>query len=394
MSDPSNRPGVYSGLRVLDFSMFVAGPYCTRLMADMGAEIVKIEPLSGDFLRSAPPVRSGHSAYFGLLNCGKKSLAIDLKHASGVEIIHRLVESCDVVIENYRPGVMARLGLSYTDLRAIKPDLIYCSVSGYGQDGPNAQRPSFAPIVHAASGFDLLISKYDDEIERPLANRFVVADTLSATHALAGIGAALYHRCVTGQGEYLDVAMMDTMHNAMCYEYAEAQFPGMQGPMVFKPLRTRDGFLVVAPVSQANFAALSVAAGHPEWLEDARFAHRDARVDNWAQLLATIEEWTATMSSESAEAVLLRHNCPASAYRTLAQSQADPQVEHRGAAVEISDLAGSYMAPNCPIQFGNARASAHPDVPGLSQHASEVLMAAGYSKEQVAVLHDQGVLGQ
>ncbi|MGK0170359.1 MAG: CoA:oxalate CoA-transferase [Gammaproteobacteria bacterium] len=379
------EPGVYSGVQVVDFSMFLAGPYCSRLMADMGATVIKVEPPSGDFLRAAPPKREGVSAYFGHLNCGKKSIALDLKRPSHVEVVRRLVQRADVVLENFRPGVMDRLGLSYEAVSELKPDVVYCSVSGYGQTGPKASRASFAPIIHAASGFEMLTPRYAPELTQPIANRNAMADYLAATHALAGIGAALFHRSRTGQGQHLDIALMDAMHNAMSYEYVDAQFPG-QTPPTFRPMRTLDGYVAIAPVSEANFHALVRASEHGEWLSDPRFSERNVRIEHWPELLDTIETWTQTLTSAQAESALLREGCPASAYLTLAQAQGDEQVIARGAAVEVQDCVGPFRVANCPVQFSHTRASAGTHVPSLGEHTSEILCDLGYGPSDIEAL--------
>jgi len=384
-------PGAYQGIKVLDFSMFLAGPYCTRLMADMGADVIKVEPPAGDFLRAAPPLRDGHSAYFGHLNCGKRSICVDLKQPESATVVRRLAERADVLIENFRPGVMSRLGLAYDDVRAANPNIIYCSVTGYGQTGPNADRPSFAPIIHAASGFDLLTPRYAPEVERPLTNRNAMADYLAATHALAGIGAALFHRANTGQGNRLDIALMDTMHHAMSYEYVDAQFPG-QAPPTFRPLPTSDGFVAIAPVSEGNFRGLVEAAGHPEWMEDERFRSREARVQNWSAIFDAVEGWTRTVSSREAEHALLAAGCPASAYRTIGESQKDPHVSVRGSAAQISDGAGSFQVANCPIQFTETPAGAIDAVPTLGGDTRTVLTEAGYPSEEISTLYANRVV--
>ena len=157
----------YNGLRVIDFSTTIAGPQCTRMLADMGADVIKIEALEGDMMRSRPPQRNGASTAFGQLNAGKRSVVIDLKSAAGREAARRLAASGDVVVENFRPGVMQRLGLDYQTLRADNPGLIYCAISGYGQTGPSSQLPAYAPVIHAASGFDLAHLDYQEGRERP-----------------------------------------------------------------------------------------------------------------------------------------------------------------------------------------------------------------------------------
>lgn len=175
------------GVRVLDFSIMLAGPYCARLLADVGAEVIKIEPPEGDEMRLRAPLRDGQSAYFGQLNAGKQSIALDLKSPDAIKLVHRLVESADIVVENFRPGVMERLGLGFEVLRKINPRLIYCSISGYGQAGAQAERAAYAMIVHAESGFDRTLMRYAGERDRPAAGAVFVADILGGIFAFSAI---------------------------------------------------------------------------------------------------------------------------------------------------------------------------------------------------------------
>ena len=374
-------PGPLDGIRVLDFSMFLAGPYCTRLMADMGAEIIKVEPPGGDFLRNAPPYRDGKSSYFGHMNCGKKSLELDLKSALGRDAIRRLMPSVDVVLENFRPGVMTRLGLDYETLSAIRPELVYCSVSGYGQDGPGSQRPAFAPIIHAASGYDLIMMKYQGDADQPPPTRSTVADILGATHALGAINAALVQRMTKGKGQRIDVAMMDAMHNMLAYEYQAAQMEAPDRPIVFSPLRTTDGFVMVAPVSPANFKGLTDAAGRPDLLDDPRFAEPAARVRNWDLLLAEVEAWSLAQPTDACEGAILAAGCPCTRYMQIDQSMAEPQIAARGAAVQIMGTDDPYMVANCPAQFTGRDVGARPWVASLGQHTAEILAEVGLSAD-------------
>ncbi len=372
-------PGPLDGIRVLDFSMFLAGPYCTRLMADMGAEIIKVEPPGGDFLRHAPPFRDGQSAYFGQINCGKKSLELDMKSDQGRELVRRLIANVDVVLENFRPGVMARLGLDYDTLSALRPDLIYCSVSGYGQNGPGAQQAAFAPIIHAASGYDLIMMDYQGNVDRPPATRSTVADILGATHAFGAINAALVQRLRTGRGQYIDVAMMDAMHNLLAYEYQAAQMEKPDRPIVFSPIRTADGFVMVAPVSPANFTALANAALRPELVDDPRFASVTARVRNWNLLLAEVEQWSLAETTDACEGAIQTAGCPCTRYLQLGQSMVEPQIAARGAAVQIGGVSDPYKVANCPAQFTGADVGARPWVAGLGQHNEEFFVEVGLS---------------
>jgi len=187
-----------AGLRVLDFSIMLAGPYCARLFADMGADVVKIEPPEGDDMRLRKPLRDGESAYFGQLNAGKRSLALDLKQPEAIALVQRLAAEADVVIENFRPGVMERLRLGASELRALNPRLVYASISGYGQQGPAAGRAAYAMIVHAASGFDRTLARYAGDRDRPAPGAVFVADLLGGIFAYAAIQTALVQRARTG----------------------------------------------------------------------------------------------------------------------------------------------------------------------------------------------------
>ena len=374
-------PGPLDGIRVLDFSMFLAGPYCTRLMADMGAEIIKVEPPGGDFLRQSPPFRDGKSAYFGQINCGKKSLELDMKDDLGRELVRRLMPTVDVVLENFRPGVMARLGLDYDTLSALRPGLVYCSISGYGQTGPGALLPAFAPIIHAASGYDLIMMDYQKIGDKPPSVRSTVADILGATHAFGAINAALVQRLRTGRGQYIDVAMMDAMHNLLGFEYQAAQIENPDRPIVFSPIRTADGFVMVAPVSPANFAALANAAGRPGLIDDPRFDGVTVRVRNWDLLLAEIEQWSLTQTTDACEGTIQAAGCPCTRYLRIGQAMVEPQIIARGAAVEIAGVNDSYKVANCPSHFAGTNVGARPWVPALGQHNEEFFAEAGLSTD-------------
>src|SRR5215813_12950349 len=235
------------GIRVLDFSIMLAGPYCARLLADVGAEVVKIEPPEGDDMRLRTPLRDGQSAYFGQLNAGKRSLALDLKNAEAIKLVHRLVAETDIVVENFRPGVMDRLGLGYDSLREINPRLIYCSISGYGQSGPDAERAAYAMIVHAESGFDRSLMRYAGDRDRPAAGAIFVADVLGGIFGFSAIQTAMVQRARTGEGQRIDVALMDCMLNLLVYELQEGQFSKPMARPTYGPVRTKDGDILIAP---------------------------------------------------------------------------------------------------------------------------------------------------
>src|SRR5947207_6587833 len=252
------------GVRVVDFTTTIAGPHCTRLLADLGAEVIKLEaPEGGDMMRSRPPLRNGASTSFGQLNTGKKSVILDLKRPEAKEIVQRLVATTDVVVENFRPGVMQRFGLDYPTLKAVKPDLVYCAISGYGQTGPSAELPAYAPVIHAASGYDLAHLAYQGGDRRPDYCGIYIADVVTGTYAFGAIMTALYQRRETGAGQLIDVSMLESMLSLTLSEMQLAQFPGsyIQGRPIFAPIATKDGWISWSVASDRTFQNLADAAG-------------------------------------------------------------------------------------------------------------------------------------
>jgi len=374
MADDPSEIGPLEGIRVLDLTAYLAGPYCTRMLADLGAEVLKIEPPAGDFLRHAPPKEQGRSRYFGHVNCGKKSVVLDLKSGTGQQAFFDLAATSDVLVENFRPGVMARLGFGYDAIKAAKADIIYCSISGYGQSGPDAQRSAFAPIIHAACGFDM--AQFDfmqGTVDRPARNRNPTADVLAATHAFGAISAALLHRQKTGVGQYIDLALIDCMHNMMASEVQIAQSDGDKRPVIFSPIRAADGFLMVAPVSPANFEALANAIGRPELTSDPRFAVADDRIQNFDRLMAEAEAWSLGRSAAECEEIILGAGCPCTRYFAVGDSVAHRSESRPGSSVEFNDAGGRYYVTNTPFTFSDAKVCAKPRVPELGEHTDEIL---------------------
>src|SRR6201981_940968 len=334
-------------LRVLDFTTTIAGPYCGRLLADLGPEVIKIESPEGDMMRTRPPLRDGASTSFGQLNAGKKSMALDLKSPAAVEAVRRLVTGADIVVENFRPGVMRRFGLDYEALRALKRDLVYCAISGYGQTGPSAELPAYAPVIHAASGYDLAHMAYQGEARRPDYCGIYIADVLTGTYAFGAITTALYHRQLTGPGQMIDVSMLESMLSLTLSEIQAAQFllPPMGRP-VFGPVATKDGYINLSIASERTFRNLALASGHPQWVTDPRFAQYPDRRANWGALIDELEDWSKERSTEEVQALFDRHGVPSSPYRTVKAAMADPQLAHRGAFAEIHDARGTFQALN------------------------------------------------
>src|ERR1700732_1267617 len=252
-----NATGSFQGLRVLDFSTTIAGPHCTRMLADMGAEVIKVETAEGETMRTRPPVRSGCSTTFGQLNVGKKSLVLDLQSPDAIEIIRRLVATADILVENFRPGVMRRLKLDYSSLRELNPKLIYCSISGYGQTGPSAELAAYAPVIHAASGYDMAHLSYQPGRSRPDYCGIYHADVITGVYAFGAIASALYQRQITKQGQHIDVSMLESMLTLTLNEVQWSQFTvaPTSRPM-FGPIQTSDGYVMVAIASEKTFQGL------------------------------------------------------------------------------------------------------------------------------------------
>ena len=375
------------GLRVLDFTTTIAGPHCGRMLADLGAEVIKIEAPDGDMMRTRPPLRNGASTSFGQLNAGKKSVVLDLKSPAGVEAALRLVATADVVVENFRPGVMRRFGLDYAALKEIKPDLVYCAISGYGQSGPSAELPAYAPVIHAASGYDLAQIAHQQEQRRPDYCGIFIADTLTGTYAFGAIMTALYRRQLTGEGQMIDVSMLESMLSLTLSEIQAAQFPVTPpGRPIFGPIATKDGYIMPAIASERSFQNLAAASGHPGWVTDPRFARYADRRRHWGELVDELELWSKTLTTAEVQAIFDRHGVPSSPYRTVKEAMADPQLAHRKAFAEIADVGGSFLALNPPFRLSAAPVAAQPFAAALGEHTAEVLGAIGYSPAEIAEL--------
>ena len=383
--DERNATGSLHGLRVLDFSTTIAGPHCTRMLADLGAEVIKIEAADGETMRIRPPVRNGCSSVFGQLNAGKKSIVLNLKSQEAIDVIRRLVKDADILVENFRPGVMRRLKLDYVSLQPLNPKLVYCSISGYGQTGPSAELPAYAPVIHAASGYDRAHLAYQPGRSRPDYCGIYHADILTGVYAFGAISAALYQRHLSGKGQHIDVSMLESMLSLTPNEVQNAQFvvAPPSRPM-FGPVETADGYVMVAIASEKTFQGLVRAAGRPEWIGDSRFAKYADRRRHWDELMDGVEVWSRTVTTEKCLAELGEYGVPCSAYRTVAEAMADPQIAHRGALTEVEDDAGTFRVLNQPFRMSGASVAAGKRAPALGEHTGALLGESGLSEAQIA----------
>jgi crotonobetainyl-CoA:carnitine CoA-transferase CaiB-like acyl-CoA transferase len=373
------------GLRVLDFTTTIAGPHCGRMLADLGAEVIKIEAPEGDMMRTRPPLRDGASTSFGQLNAGKKSIALDLKSPHGGEAARRLVATADVVVENFRPGVMRRFGLDYPAMKEIKPDLVYCAISGYGQTGPSAELPAYAPVIHASSGYDLAQIAHQEEARRPDYCGIFIADVLTGTYAFGAIMTALYQRQMTGEGQMIDVSMLESMLSLTLSEIQAAQFAvAPPGRPIFGPIATKDGYIMLAIASERTFQNLAAGSGHPGWITDPRFEQYTDRRRHWGDLVDELELWSKERTTAEVQAIFDRHGVPSSPYRTVKEAMTDPQLAHRNAFAEITDAGGTFRALNPPFRLSAARTAAQPFVAALGEHTEAVLAELGYTPAEIA----------
>ncbi|HEX2539684.1 MAG TPA: CaiB/BaiF CoA-transferase family protein [Caldimonas sp.] len=390
-----DRRHALAGLRVVDFTIVMSGPMCTRMLADAGAEVLKVEPPDGDIVRQRPPQRGGMSTYYASMNCGKKSLVLDLQTEDGKRLARELVARADVVVENFRPGVMKRLGLDYESVSRSNPRLVYASISGFGQTGPMASAPAYAPVIHAASGYEVAYNLYQRGSDRPANNGIFIADVMGASYAFGAIQLALYEREKSDKGQHIDVSLMDSVLGMLIYEIQAAQFPPERPRQVYEPVRASDGYVMVAAVTQKNLEVLFDTIGYPEGKTDPRFATMATKEANWPALLALIERWTATRTGAECEQIFMRAGVPCSRYRSVAEAMADPQCAERGLFVELGDADAPYKVANLPYRLSATPVAAKPFVAALGEHTEEVLRdTLGLDPAAISALRARGTFGK
>ena len=386
---PATKPLAH--LKVIDFSMAYAGPICARMLSDCGADVIKIEPMGmGDGVRS-------NNRIFTHFNGGKRGVQIDLASAAGQQLAHGLIDTADVVIENYRPGIMARFGLDYASVVSRRADLVYCSISGFGQTGPDSQRAAFAPIAHAASGYDVAHIGAQTHVNPPIAAQpqasgIMIADMLTGAYAFGAVQTALLGRAHSGMGDHIDVTMLESMMTLIPGHQQAAQLADAPEIGGFLPIAASDGYIMACVVTEKNFDGLCNAIDRADLHEDARFT-RTARIGNVRFLVAEIEQWSATRSVAECEAHFNHHGIPCSRYNAAADLFTNPQLQHRNAFVRAEDDAGEYFVQNLPFQFASVDNSAIPHAPKLGEHTDRVLRDdLGLDAQSIAQLYERGIV--
>jgi crotonobetainyl-CoA:carnitine CoA-transferase CaiB-like acyl-CoA transferase len=401
--------GPLAGLKVLDLSRVLAGPWASQILADLGAEVIKVErPGAGDDTRGwGPPFvtgsdgASGDAAYFLAANRNKRSLALDLARPEGQAVVRRLAARADVVIENFKRGDLKRYGLDYPSLAAVKPDIVYCSVTGFGQEGPHADRPGYDFMIQGMAGFMSLTGEAGGE---PLRAGVAVADLTTGMYSAVAILAALRHRDACGEGQHIDMALFDVTFGWLANQaqnyLVSGKPPGRTGNthpnlVPYQLFATATKPIIVAVGNDKQFASFARAIGHPEWSDDGRFRLNRDRIGHRELLVGMIGEVLAAEPAEHWLATIEAAGVPVGPVNDLTQAFADPQVVARGLLVEVEHpVAGPIRTLAQPMKFSKTAPEYRSAPPLLGQHSRAVLRDAGFADDEIAALEADGVLSQ
>lgn len=380
---------------MLDFSRVLAGPHCSRALADLGADVVKVEPPAGDLTRFFLPKAGSMSRYFAQQNAGKRNISLDLERPEAVEVVHRLVPSFDVVLENFRPGVMDRMGLGYEALSALHPGLVYGSISGWGQDGPGSGRRAYAVVIQAEAGMTAR-SLWAHDGEVPVNDPFSHADVYAGLQCTSGVLAALLQRARTGRGQHVDVAMMASL--LVVNEHVQSELdPAWEAPPDGRPIfRVGDRLASCAadPCTKGAFELYAQGLGAPELLDDERFASPALRYRNRDALLTELQAAVDRLGTFDAVAdALATVRIPVGIVRTVAEVAASGWAAHRRAIVEVDDRQGGTIPiPNAAWRFSDADAGVAGPPAWRGEHNRQVLGDAGFDEAELDRLEAAGVL--
>ena len=392
-----------TGIRILDLTRALAGPSCTRMFAELGAEVIKIEAAPrGDMVRGISQLRGPRSLYLIQQSLNKKSLCLDLRSVEGMALVRELVPHCDAVVENFKPGVMADMGLGYEDLRKLKDDIILCSISALGQTGPLARKPGYDYIAQAYAGITSMIGEPDQPPHIPLAG---IGDVSSGVHGAFAIAAAILHRQRTGQGQHLDIAILDAYYH--CHEVNVHQCSGSDGTIQPTRAGRHLAYLCPAGVYQGNGGSivlmafmhhwpdLCTAMGREELATDPEWATDAVRLKKREQVVALVENWLATFPDvDSALATIEAHGVPCAPVLSIAETLTHPHLVARGTVRTVRDpIAGEFQIPGMPIKTSGYPANCDWRAPTLGEHNRELLEhLLGRNRDQIDALYAAGIL--
>ncbi|OQY89501.1 MAG: hypothetical protein B6D38_06260 [Anaerolineae bacterium UTCFX1] len=395
-------------VRVLDMTRALAGPYCTMMLGDLGADVVKVErPKSGDESRGwGPPfvgkpygAYAGESAYFLTANRNKRSITVNLQSAEGQEIVRRLASDADVLVENYRTGDLDKFGLGYEDLHRLYPKLIYCSISGYGRTGPYAERPGYDAIIQAEGGMMSLTGPVEGP---PSRVGIPIIDITSGMFASTAILSALRARDLTGEGQLIDISLFDA-HIALLTNAASNYLIGEQPPRrlgnahpniaPYEIFPVNDGWIMVGAANDRQWATLCNIMNRTDLLNDARFEGNSKRVAHRVELLAELNQTFSQRNAREWLDALMQAGLPCAPINNLPQVFADPQTEARNMILETQHpTAGAIRMTGFPYKLSATPAEVHAPPPTLGQHTDEILAQLRYSDEEIAALHQKNAV--
>lgn len=383
-------PGALDGVRIVDLTTMISGPIATMILADQGADVIKVEPKMGDLVRVLGPAKGDRTATFLAANRNKRSLVLDLKSAEGLDALKKLVSTADVVVQNFRPGAAERMGIGEADLRKEQPNLIYVSISGFGETGPYAKKRVYDPVIQALSG--LAAIQADRDTGRPRMIRTIIPDKLTAVTAAQAITAALFARERSGEGQHLKLSMLDAM---IAFLWAEGlvalTFPGgekhaaraqLSQDLIYK---TQDGYITVGAVSDDEWKGLCAALDQPQWLDDERFNTPSGRVVNAPARLSLTQEVLQHKTSAEWLSVLDANQVPCAPILDRTTLLDHPQILANGIIEdhEEEDL-GSFRLPRPAARFSVTQADIKRQAPHLGEHTEQLLAELGYDLETVA----------
>lgn len=372
------------GIRILDLTVSVAGPFCSMLLADLGAEVIKIEPPAGDISRKwGPPfVRDDASAYFYALNRNKKSVSLDLKTEEGKRILTFLIKQSDILIESFRPGVMTRLGFSWEGVHRINPKLIYCSITGYGQDGPSSDEPAFDLMVQARSG---LMSVTGEPNRPPTKIGVPIVDLVTGVYAAFAIAAAIPKRSKEGEGCRIDISMLDSAFSLLCYWVAGYSITGKELPregnghptmVPYQVFETRDGSVAISASDSRQWQRFTQAMGRSDLTDDPKFSDNASRVGHRKELIDSIQKMLIDYDRDALVSLMRQFGVPSSRVQSVKDVVTDPQLLHRNMIQEI----GGVIVPGCPIKMTGFSWRLQNPPPALDEHSRVILQNLGILK--------------